>query len=533
MKGNGNRIQFTYLKGWHKMKKIWMIVCSVMFLGVYLMSGRIADKLSTGVMGAEVLPVEEINALCEGKEDAYMESEITLDGGEIAYDSEMNLLLVPQDLSKKSFDGTLQVPDGKLYFMQDEALEDKEGTLRESKMLHLFWIRDTSCWMYNVYFTGMPVASITTEVEADEEGIMTGDMWVYDQYADASRYQKAACSWHVRGATTLNYEKSSYRLTLDDKKLSLLGMRKDDDWILHGLYDDEGLIHNKLSYEVWQEIAADNHVDYDEGIHMEYIELFIDDTYLGVYGLSERIDKKALNLGKKDILYKCRDQVNPGEDDFYEELTQEMSPVFVLKYPKDFKVEDWKPLRQWTSMFCFGEILDYESAKAILNMENAIDYNLFNLLTCGMDNIMKNIYFFADYQMDGSFQFIKIPWDLNMTWGNSWIDDYDCNFNLFQEKNFDSTGGWTPDMEALYERNPEEIGALQAERWQYLRQNIITKEALYAKVDEEYAYLYSSGAYVRNRQKWPPKGEYWRDEYIYEYIDKRIDFLDSYIGRMR
>ena len=64
------------------MKKIWMIVFSVMFLGIYLMSGRIADKLSTGVMGAEVLPVEEINALCEGKEDAYMESEITLDGGE-------------------------------------------------------------------------------------------------------------------------------------------------------------------------------------------------------------------------------------------------------------------------------------------------------------------------------------------------------------------------------------------------------------------------------------------------------------------
>ena len=63
-----------------------------------------------------------------------MESEITLDGGEIAYDSEMNLLLVPQDLSKKSFDGTLQVPDGKLYFMQDEALEDKEQRGKTAKL---------------------------------------------------------------------------------------------------------------------------------------------------------------------------------------------------------------------------------------------------------------------------------------------------------------------------------------------------------------------------------------------------------------
>ena len=515
------------------MKKGWLIALSVIFLWIYLMSDKIADKFNSDVMNVKVLEVEEIDLLCEGKEDAFMEPEITLNGGKIAYDGEQNLLLIPQDLAKERFDGTLQVPDGKLYFMQDEALEDRENTLKESRMLHLFWIRDTQCWMYNVYFTGMPVISITTGQEADAEGISKGEMWVYDQYHSAASYQSAECSWHLRGATTLNYEKSSYRLTLIGKKLSFLGMRKDDDWILHGLYDDDGLIHNKLSYAVWQEIAASNHVDYDEGIHMEYVELFLDGSYLGVYGLSERMDKKALQLGKDDILYKCRDQENPGGDDFYSELTEDMSPTFVLKYPKVFEMEDWEPLKQWTSMFCFGEIEDYEEAKSILNMENAVDYNLFNLLTCGMDNIMKNIYFQADYQGDGSFQFIKIPWDLNMTWGNSWIDDYDCNFNRYQEKNLDSIGGWTPDMEELYKLNLEEIGILLADRWQELRENNITKENLCAKVDAELAYLYASGAYVRNQQKWPPKGDYWQDEYIYEYIDKRIDFLDEYIGQMR
>ena len=81
--------------------------------------------------------------------------------------------------------------------------------------------------------------------------------------------------------------------------------------------------------------------------------------------------------------------------------------------------------------------------------------------------------------------------------------------------------------------NLEEICILLADRWQELRENNITKENLCAKVDAELAYLYASGAYVRNQQKWPPKGDYWQDEYIYEYIDKRIDFLDEYIGQMR
>lgn len=512
------------------MKKIGVIIASVIFLGIYLCYDKAEAFFSKDIMGIRVLQGEEIDLLCEGKEDAFLEPDLTLNDGKVAYDSEQNMLLIPQSLTEEGFTGKLKASEGELYFLQDDALADKAEAISQNKVFRLFWIKDTQCWMYNVYFTGMPVINMKTI--SQEEELSSGDVWVYDPYHGSTEYQSAECTWHIRGATTRYYEKSSYKLTLTNNKLSFLGMRKDDDWILHGLYDDEGLIHNKLSYEVWQEIAADNHVKGDEGISMEYAELFMDDTYLGVYGLSERIDKKTLSLNEKDILYKCRDQKDPDEDDFYSELTEEMNPTFEWKYPKDFEMEDWEPLKKWTEMYCYDGLTDYEEGKAILNMENAVDYNLFNLLTCGMDNIMKNIYFWADYQSDGSYRFIKIPWDLNMTWGNSWIDDYNCNYNRYQEKNLESTDGWTNDMYKLYEQNPEEIGLLLKKRWQELRESIIIKEALYEKADMQYEYLYASGAYERNRQKWPPKGDYWSDDYIYEYIDKRIDFLDSYIGQM-
>lgn len=512
-------------------KGLLIIVFSLFFLCIYLNLPKILGKIGNRVMNVEVLSMEEINLLCEGKEEAFMESEITLEGGRVAYDSGQNMLLVPQNLAKEYFDGRLYVPDGKLYFLKDETLDNKEETIRENKVVRLFWVRDNRCWMYNVYFTGMPVLSITGAETTEEE--TKGDIWVFDPYRSATQFQSAECSWHLRGATTLNYEKASYRLTLTDKKLSFLGMRRDDDWILHALYDDDGLIHNKFSYDVWRDISSSNHVAQDEGICMEYVEVFVDNEYEGVYGLSERIDKKALKLGSKDILYKGRDQAAPGEDDFYRELTEEMNPAFVWKYPKGFQMEDWEPLKCWVSNFLWDQFEDYSSACSLLNMENAVDYNLFNLLTCGMDNVIKNIYYLASCQEDGSYEFIKIPWDLNMTWGNSWIDDYDCNFNTFQEKKFESDDGWTPDMYRLYECRPEEIAALLSDRWQELRQDTVTKENLYEKLDTLFGYLHGSGAYQRNQIRWPPKGEYWQDSYIYEYVDQRIDFLDNYIEQLR
>lgn len=512
------------------MKKIWFMLASVVILNLYLNYNHIRELFSGDVMGAKVLSMEEIDELCRGKEETRSEDPITLNGGRIAYDEEQNMLLIPQKLYG-GFEGRLRAAQGELYLAWDEGLEDKEGSMRENRVFRLFHITDSSCWMYNVYFSGMPVMEIQSAGEA--AGETEGDMWVCDPYHDALQNQRCTASWHKRGATTANYEKASYKLTLTGAKLSLLGMRRDDDWILHALYDDDGLIHNKLSYEVWREIAQTNHVQGDEGISMEYVELFVDGRYQGVYGLSERIDKKALRMEERDILYKCRDQVPPGEDDFYTELTEEMNPVFEMKYPKNVTKEAWEPLRLWTSVFLTDKSYSYREGKEILNMENAVDYNLFSLLICGMDNIMKNIYFRADYQENGSYRFVKIPWDLNMTWGNSWIDDISCNFNRYREKNIYSSDGWTEDMYALYEQNPEEIGELLESRWAELRREIITKESLHRKADTEIEYLRASGAAIRNGQRWPPQNDYWKEEYLYEYIDGRIDFLDEYIGQMR
>lgn len=508
-----------------------LVASSFLFLAVYLNWENITGYFDKDIMTVQTLPMEELEPLLEGKEDAYMEPEILLDGGKIGYDAEQNMLLIPQNLSTGSFEGELEAADGTLYFLSDEGFGNKAEAISQRKIFQLFWVREEQTWMYNVFFTGMPVACMLPEAGIEEQEEIQGSIWLFDPYRSAARYQQTECSWHKRGATTKNYEKAGYKLSLKEKK-SFLGMRKDDDWIFNALYDDEGLIHNRLSYLVWQEIAGSNSVANDEGISMEYVELFIGNEYRGVYGLLERIDKKQLSMSEKDILYKYRDQILPEQEDYYASGEEPEEAVVTIEYPKVFEEEDWEPLKQWVNLLVLGEMKDYEEGSSLLVMENAVDYNLFNQLIYGMDNIMKNVYFKAEYQGNGSYRMSKIPWDLNMTWGNSWVDDYNCGFNRYKEKNITATDGFSEDMAVLYQSYGKEVSALLWERWQELRREIITTEHITELLDRELWYLHASGAYDRNYQKWPPACDCWQEELIYEYIEGRILFLDSYYEQL-
>lgn len=47
-------------------------------------------------------------------------------------------------------------------------------------------------------------------------------------------------------------------------------------------------------------------------------------------------------------------------------------------------------------------------------------------------------------------------------------------------------------------------------------------------LDKEFSYLHDSGAYDRNYRTWPNGAAYWKDRYIYEYVEGRLSYLDDY-----
>lgn len=453
----------------------------------------------------------------------------------VTFDAEKNTLFIPQNLNKENWDGRILAKRGTLYFIEDDYFAKKEEAIRSGHSFEMIVLQENSYSECYVVFTGMPVMNLHIEDSSmeDDTEVMHATVQVYDPYHTSTEFQSAECSFNIRGGTSRSYPKVSYKLELKEEKLSFLGMKKDNDWILNALYDDLGLAHNKLSYRVWREIANYNQVKNDEGTTAEYIELFIDNEYCGVYELTERIDGNELSLGRNDVLYKCRATRIPQEHNYSNEDTDGMKPIFVLKYPKNYATEDWEPLKKWVNCFLKEEMNTYEEGAALLNMENAVDFTLYTLLIGGSDNLRKNVFFAAEYQNDGSYQFIKVPWDLNATWGNPWLDFEDSNYTLYDSEEYKNVTEWVTDMSTLYYYDEAKVSGMLYERWEELRQaGVITQEKIFEMLNEEFSYLYASGAYDRNYERWPHGKEYWQDEYIYEYVENRIPFLDNYFEQL-
>ena len=512
------------------MKRIFFALFSIFLLGVIVL-GQGVKREEGKVLGVEVLSQEEIDLLCADKEFLRFDSEIFFNQCPIGYDESQNMLLIPQKLENNFFDGEIESSEGRLVFLFDELWFNKSTAMADNHVFRLFWISEEYYWMYNVYFSGMPIAKLSSEY-IDENGENNGSMWIYDQYSSNMRFQNEKCRFRERGSSSLVFPKVSYKIVFTEGKHSLLRMREDDDWILNSLYDDEGLIHNKISYELWRQIAASNQIPNDEGITMEFVEIFVDNQYQGVYGLLERVDKKSLGLSEKDILYKGVDAKAVGEDDFYLELTDEMSPAFEIKYPQMFNVEHWEPLKEWYYNFYVDKTKGYDEISRVLNIDNAVDYLLFNIFISGDDNTQKNVYYWADYQADGTYKMIKVPWDLNMTWGNAWCESHQYHFNIYQKKTVESVWGWTEDMEYLYQINPTEIGNIMKQRWSELRKNVITRDNLYRMLDKEFDFIHSSGSYKRDCMYWGSREELWSDSFIYEYAEQKIIKMDEYINSL-
>lgn len=446
----------------------------------------------------------------------------------IAYDDDGNVYYVPQNLYAEDWTGSFTVETGELFWAEDEYWEHFSEAIADGHVFTMYHINeeDQSLYSYQIVFTGMPVMTLSIGGYDEENAEYHGNMAVTDPYSKGEQYRSADCIYHVRGGSSRHYKKKSYKLELEEN-LSLLGMRKDDDWILNALYDDAGLIHNKFSTDVWRNIAADNSVANDEGAQAEYIELFVDHTYMGVYALTERIDKKELNLSQGSILYKCFSWEIPERDNQEEDYG--FGESFEIKYPDPYTRDMWHPLQQYTDVFFRKGNVSMQEAGKILNIENAIDYNIFMLLAYGCDNLRKNTYFAAEPYY-GGYQFKKIPWDMNATWGNAWVGEPKSNYTLYDADTIYDTEMWCTDIFKLYGCNEEEVTSLLYTRWQELRKDILSDEKLRNQLDEQFGYLHQSGAYNRNYIRWTNGTEYWKDTYIYEYTEGRLQFLDDYFA---
>lgn len=504
-----------------KQKAICGIVLSCILIVLFGWGEQLTNIIFSKTMGvslkteAELLPMLENLTFYQGDS-----RNILFNGEAVPYDEESNTIYISQNSNTPKWEGSFSSLQGTLYFEDALTSENKSTIIADNQSIDLYLIWEDGYTKFDVVFSGLPIMTLSTDYSS---------MLLMNPKDASLPCQTAKCNVNVRGRTSSGYEKQGYSLQLTDGKQSLLGMRTDEDWILNALYDDAGLVHNALSYELWNQIAAANSIAHDNTTRQKYIELIYDNTYLGVYALTERIDQKELSLNNSHILYKVIAWPDESENPY---------DAFALKWPKNASHRTEDVLITFAEELWLNDNRSFARQQQLLFYENALDYNLFCLLTVGMDNTLKNSFLLAEEQTDGSYKILELPWDMNASWGSEWSLS-------FHPEYITNTDCWSFVGRELFAQNPQQVAADLKQRWSVLRQDILTEENLHSILDDNFALLYESGAYERNYNKWPdyclywleennrfPVETVWRDEYIYDFVTGRITFLDQFLTEL-
>lgn len=479
------------------------------------------------LLGISIKNLKEITKLLEGKKKIETVPEyLKFNGEEIPFDSSDNRILIPQNMNEKDWEGLISSDEGKLIVENNPLLREKSEAIASNKEFDLYWISDDSYFQTKVVFTGMPVMTLTAWCESGENR-WGGAMQLYDPSQKGLEYQAGTCNFGDRGNIARRYEKKSYKLTLSDEKMSLCGLRVDDDWTLNGLFDDIGLVRNKVSYDLWNEISATNTVDGDNTVESAYVELIVNNDYKGVYLLCDRIDQKKIGLEEGEHLYKQRRWLWRVSD---------IEDAYSLKYAggdtEDYAKKSMLEIMDIAYNYKKYDI-PYEELANRFYMENTVDYYLYCQMLSAGDNLFRNSFFAEKKDKNGELKFMEIPWDVNATFGIT-------ERVVYHSDRIEDNSIVPFISAALLYYDEKSFFDLAKSRWQDLNQNVLSKENMNDLVKKNIDYTVNTGAFERNLDRWPNYfvidgktglrdfNVLWHEEDLSDYIDKRVDFLNDF-----
>jgi hypothetical protein len=364
---------------------------------------------------------------------------------------------------------------------------------------------------------------------------------------------------NVRGHTSLRYPKHSYHFQtkqegIGSRKVALLGLPKESDWVLYGPYPDKSLIRDVLGYELSNQIGR-------YAARTRLVEVFLNDSrrkvtqrsYLGIYVFEEKIKrgKNRVDIEKltpKDVTepditggYIIKkdhsDQVeNPDQSvpvlgttslrkDSSFRSTHGSQFYYVEPKGDEITADQKRWLRQYINKFeqvLYGD--NFNNPKtgyaAYIDPDSFIDHHLLVELSKNIDGFRFSTFY---YKARGGRLNMGPIWDWNLSFGNAapregfnpegwyWSQLDDRQYSWFRRLFED------PDFAQRY-----------VDRWGQLRTNQFTISRLIARVDELAATL--NEAQERNFQRWHILGRnVWPDAFVGNSFSDEIDFLKQWI----
>jgi hypothetical protein len=343
-----------------------------------------------------------------------------------------------------------------------------------------------------------------------------------DPQIDHIYFQKIRAK--ARGGGNADFPKHNFTIELTNKH-QLAGLKNEDDWILGASFLDKSFIRHKLSFDLFRLFNSKH-----KAAECEFIEIYRNFKYHGLYVIMERMDGNRLEINKKDstacifkeppIFIDPKVQVNSNpekENDFYHQ-----------KFP-DLTKRNKTPKMQWLREFIAyapDSIFDNEILSHF-NLDDIIDWHILLLLTHNSDGVIKGFYL---YKKDDKTPFKLAVWDYDNSFGRDTDNEPHLPGIINWERNIL--------LNRLVNSNTLRYKIRLKQRFfELVEAGILTTENLTYMIDKDYVILKDFAK--KNEELWPIDAEPFYDDADFEdevqlmkkWIPLQLKEVSEYISR--
>jgi hypothetical protein len=328
----------------------------------------------------------------------------------------------------------------------------------------------------------------------------------------------------IRGSFSASLPQKSYGFETRDESgnstnVSLLGLPKDNDWILLANYNDKTFVRAPIAYNTFLGMGH-------WASHSIHCEVIVNKTYMGIYTLLEKIkcDKNRVDITKMDGTSNTGDDLTGGYI-FTHDNNSSGDPNwnsnrginFIYVYPKPANItsEQKNYLKQYVNSFervLFGSSFsDPERGyNSFVNVTTFYDYFIIGEFSRNVDAYKKSSFWNKDNIADGGLINAGPVWDFDWAFKNLYDGSGDCFC-----RNTDGSGwayqvgtcGWndTPaDWMSQLLRDTTFANNLH-HRYFELRKNILSEDRIFGYIDSIQTLL--EVPQERHYQTWPILGK--------------------------
>jgi hypothetical protein len=412
------------------------------------------------------------------------------------------------------------------------------------------------------FTSNLPIIVIETEnsVQVPDEPKIKAHMGISNNETGLNEYPGTYNDYdgtigiELRGSSSLMFEKKGYGLetrleTGENNNVPLLGMPRENDWVLHGPYSDKSLIRNVLAYHFASEMGQ-------YAPRTRLCELFLNNTYYGVYVLTEKIKKdtfrldvgtlKPIDISGRELTGGYIFKLDKGD----ENPVDEGELFWVSPYPaidnNEIRIQYHYPdpelmptvqkdyIRNFVTNFedalagsqFYDPVLGY---KPYIDMKSFIDFYLVNELAKNVDGYRLSTFLHKDKDKLDRVSPIKAGpvWDFNLGFGNA--DYYDASVTSGWQCEYELPNDYwsTPFWWIRLKQDPEYYNLL-VDTWKGYRTTILSDNRVNEVIDSLTTLL--ADARQRNFNAFPVLSTYvWPNNYVGGTYENEINYLKNWI----